>query len=169
MEGRAPFMIQNVLAATLAAYLNKVKPAAIKERLMSFVPGYGTTPGRLNRVQVRGIEVLIDFAHNPAGFQALAAKHWRTGRMEMERSLSRELFARACRRLVPEIQAEDLIPAPAGIRAQAVSRAGDLIDDFLVLHGERAVHVLNAPSPAATASLAIGAEIAGQVISRKLR
>ena len=72
MEGRAPFMIQNVLAATLAAYLNKVKPAAIKERLMSFVPGYGTTPGRLNRVQVRGIEVLIDFAHNPAGYQALA-------------------------------------------------------------------------------------------------
>ncbi len=72
MEGRAPFMIQNVLAATLAAYLNKVKPAAIRERLMSFIPGYGTTPGRLNRIQIRGIDVLIDFAHNPAGYQALA-------------------------------------------------------------------------------------------------
>ena len=103
------------------------------------------------------------------GFQALAAKHWRTGLMELERSLSRELFARACRRLVPEIQAEDLISAPAGIRAQAVSRAGDLIDDFLVLHGGHAVHVLNAPSPAATASLAIGAHVAGEVVSRKLR
>ena len=72
LEGRAPFMIQNILAATLAAFLQKVRPAAIRESLMSFVPGFGTTPGRLNRMQVRGIEIIIDFAHNPAGYRALA-------------------------------------------------------------------------------------------------
>ncbi|MHC5027687.1 MAG: cyanophycin synthetase [Planctomycetota bacterium] len=85
IEGRAPFMIQNVLAATLTAYLNGVKPAAIRERLLSFVPGYGTTPGRLNRTQIRGIDILIDFAHNPAGYQALAGL---VERMPAERKLA---------------------------------------------------------------------------------
>jgi L-2-hydroxyglutarate oxidase len=94
------------------------------------------------------------------GFLRLAAEHWRSGHDELARSLSRELFARACRRLVPEIEADDLIPAAAGVRAQAVSRDGELVDDFLVVHGERAVHVVNAPSPAATASFAIGERIA---------
>ncbi len=100
------------------------------------------------------------------GFGRLAARHWETGLVEMTRSLSREAFAHACRRLVPEIEAVDLIPAPAGVRAQAVSRGGDMIDDFSILHGERAVHVINAPSPAATASLAIGDEVAGEVEGR---
>ena len=100
------------------------------------------------------------------GFGRLAAAHWRSGRDELVRSLSREAFARACRRLVPEIEAADLVPAPAGVRAQAVSREGELIDDFLIRHGERAVHVVNAPSPAATASLAIGEEVAGEVERR---
>jgi cyanophycin synthetase len=72
MGGRAPFMIQNVLAATLAAYLSKVKPAQIRTALATFVPGAGATPGRLNRMQVRGIDILIDFAHNPAGYRGLA-------------------------------------------------------------------------------------------------
>ena len=102
------------------------------------------------------------------GFGRLAAAHWRSGRDELARSLSREAFARACRRLVPEIEAADLVPARAGVRAQAVSRAGELIDDFLIRHGERSVHVVNAPSPAATASLAIGEEVAREV-ERRLR
>lgn len=100
------------------------------------------------------------------GFARLAARHWRTGLSELMRSLSREAFARDCRKLVPSIEAADLIPAPAGVRAQAVSRDGELIDDFVIRHGERAVHVINAPSPAATASLAIGDEIAGAVETR---
>jgi len=100
------------------------------------------------------------------GFARLAREHWRSGRDELVRSLSREAFARACRRLVPAIEAADLVPAPAGVRAQAVSRAGELIDDFLIRHGERSVHVVNAPSPAATASLAIGEEVAGEVERR---
>ena len=96
------------------------------------------------------------------GFPRLAAAHWRTGCEELARSLSREAFARACQRLVPEIEAADLIPCEAGVRAQAVSRSGELVDDFLVLHAERALHVVNAPSPAATAALAIGEELASQ-------
>ncbi len=72
LGGRAPFMIQNVLAASLAVYLFKVKPADIRQALTTFVPGHGMTPGRLNLLQVRGIDILIDFAHNPAGYQALA-------------------------------------------------------------------------------------------------
>jgi L-2-hydroxyglutarate oxidase len=98
------------------------------------------------------------------GFRRLAARNWRTGYAELARSLSREGFARACRRLVPEIRAEDLVPCAAGVRAQAVSADGELVDDFLVLHGERAVHVVNAPSPAATAALAIGAEVAREAV-----
>ena len=94
------------------------------------------------------------------GFGPLVAKHWRTGYDELARSFSRQAFARACRRLVPAIQAEDLIRSGAGVRAQAVSPTGALIDDFLIRHAERAVHVINAPSPAATASLAIGSEVA---------
>ena len=98
------------------------------------------------------------------GFRRMAARHWKSGCEELVRSLSRERFARACQRLVPEIQPEDLVPGPAGVRAQAVSADGELVDDFLVLHGERAVHVVNAPSPAATAALAIGAEVAREAV-----
>ena len=83
--GRAPFMIQNVLAASLAAYLSKVKPADIRQALTTFVPGHGTTPGRLNLVQVRGIDILIDFAHNPAGYKGLSGL---ISRMPAERKLA---------------------------------------------------------------------------------
>jgi (S)-2-hydroxyglutarate dehydrogenase len=94
------------------------------------------------------------------GFWRMAKRHWRAGMSEQWRSLSRSAFARACARLVPEIQASDLTPGGAGVRAQAVTRDGALLDDFEIRHAERMVHVLNAPSPAATASLAIGEEIA---------
>jgi L-2-hydroxyglutarate oxidase len=94
------------------------------------------------------------------GFWSMARKHWRAGMHEQLRSLSREAFARACAALVPEVGAADLTPGGAGVRAQAVGRDGALVDDFAFAEGPRMVHVLNAPSPAATASLAIGEHVA---------
>ncbi|MGH9721065.1 MAG: L-2-hydroxyglutarate oxidase, partial [Bryobacteraceae bacterium] len=82
---------------------------------------------------------------------------------ELRRSFSRELFCKSLQRLVPEIRPGDLAPGGAGVRAQAVSPNGELVQDFEFLIRRRAVHVLNAPSPGATASLAIGEEIAGRV------
>jgi L-2-hydroxyglutarate oxidase len=96
------------------------------------------------------------------GFWRMAAAHWRAGMGEQWRSLSRAAFARACAALVPEIVERDLVPGGAGVRAQAMTRTGALVDDFAFAEGERMVHVLNAPSPAATASLAIGEEIAAR-------
>ena len=78
---------------------------------------------------------------------------------ELRRSFSRELFCRSLQRLVPEIQPDDLVTGGAGVRAQAISPEGDLVQDFLFIARRNALHVLNAPSPAATASLAIGEEI----------
>jgi L-2-hydroxyglutarate oxidase len=94
------------------------------------------------------------------GFWKLAAKHWRAGMGEMWRSLSKRAFTKALQRLVPDIREEHLVPADAGVRAQALGPDGSLVDDFLVQREGRVVHVLNAPSPAATASLAIGEHIA---------
>jgi L-2-hydroxyglutarate oxidase len=85
---------------------------------------------------------------------------------EMWRSLSKAAFVRALQRLVPAIRAEDLEPAPAGIRAQAVAPDGALVDDFLLVEGDRVVNVCNAPSPAATASLQIGETIVDRLAPR---
>jgi L-2-hydroxyglutarate oxidase len=93
------------------------------------------------------------------GFWKLAARHWRAGMGEMWRSLSKRAFTKALQRLVPDIRAEHLVPADAGVRAQALSPDGSLVDDFLLQREGRVVHVLNAPSPAATASLAIAEHI----------
>ena len=79
---------------------------------------------------------------------------------EMWRSVSKAAFVKALQRLLPEIRAEHLKPAPAGVRAQAVTREGGLVDDFLIQETERVINVGNAPSPAATASLNIGKLIA---------
>ncbi len=79
----------------------------------------------------------------------------------MIRSRSRHLYARSARRLLPAIRAEDLHPGGAGVRAQAIAPDGKLVDDFVIEETGRMIHVLNAPSPGATASLAIGAHIAG--------
>ena len=100
-----------------------------------------------------------------SGFWRLAARYWRTGAMEFARSFSKRLFVGALRRLVPEIGLGDVVRAGAGVRAQAVDRHGRLLDDFHLLESERALHVLNAPSPAATAALAIGELIAARVPS----
>nr|WP_237545055.1 L-2-hydroxyglutarate oxidase [Streptomyces sp. SID4946] len=98
------------------------------------------------------------------GSWAIARRHWRYGTGELHRSLSKGAFLEAVRRLLPAARAEDLVPAPAGVRAQAVLRDGSLVDDFLIKESPRAVHVLNAPSPAATASLPIGREVARRAL-----
>jgi (S)-2-hydroxyglutarate dehydrogenase len=97
------------------------------------------------------------------GFWRLAVRNAGEGMREVWRSLSKAAFVRSLQRLVPEIGMDDVIPTHAGVRAQAVAPDGRLVNDFLLLPGDRSLHVCNAPSPAATASLAIGAKIAEQV------
>ncbi len=99
------------------------------------------------------------------GAWAIARRHWRYGAGELRRSLSKAAFTAAVRRMLPAVTSDDLVPAGAGVRAQAVLRDGTLVDDFLIREGVRAVHVLNAPSPAATASLPIGREVARRALS----
>jgi L-2-hydroxyglutarate oxidase len=108
---------------------------------------------------------LLETLTYPA-FWKMAANYWRTGVGEMWRSLSKKAFVKALQRLVPEITADDLVAAPAGVRAQALSPDGKLLDDFALSEGERVVNVLNAPSPAATASLAIGDTIVDRLATR---
>ena len=95
------------------------------------------------------------------GFWKMTSKHWRTGFSEMRRSYSKGIFLRDLQRLLPEITENDLAPGGSGVRAQAVDRHGGLLDDFSIIRGREAVHVLNAPSPGATSSLAIGEHIVG--------
>jgi (S)-2-hydroxyglutarate dehydrogenase len=94
------------------------------------------------------------------GFWAMTGKYWQTGFGELYRSLSKSAFVKALQKLLPEITESDLIPGGAGVRAQAVSASGALVDDFVIRQSRNAIHVLNAPSPGATASLAIGQSIA---------
>ena len=98
------------------------------------------------------------------GFWRMARRFWWTGLGEMYRSLSRRAFWLALRRLVPDLSFHDLAPAGAGVRAQAVTPDGKLVDDFFIRQADRMIHVLNAPSPAATASIAIGQTIAGMAM-----
>ena len=100
------------------------------------------------------------------GFQRVASKYWRTGLGEMYRSFSKAAFTRALQKLIPEITEQDLGPGGAGVRAQACDRTGGLVDDFMFQESENAIHVLNAPSPAATSSLSIGETISEMVIHR---
>jgi (S)-2-hydroxyglutarate dehydrogenase len=97
------------------------------------------------------------------GFWKLAAKHPSQGTQEILRSILKPLFVKSLQRLIPEVTAEDLIPTHAGVRAQALQSDGKLVDDFLIVPDENALHILNAPSPAATASLEIGRSIAQQL------
>lgn len=94
------------------------------------------------------------------GFWRLAPRWWRMGLYEYYRAFSKAAFARDLRKLVPELEAKDLVPGGSGVRAQAVLPSGEMADDFHILEGPAALHVLNAPSPAATASLAIGKYLA---------
>lgn len=94
------------------------------------------------------------------GFWNMAGKYWKTGMGEMHRSLSKTAFTKALQRLLPALDATDLTPAGAGVRAQAVAPDGSLVDDFRIVRDQSMIHVLNAPSPAATSSLSIGESIA---------
>ena len=100
------------------------------------------------------------------GFQKMAIKHWKMGWGEMWRSYNKRAFVKALKRLIPEIEASHLVSAPAGIRAQAVSEEGGLVDDFLIEENSRIINVCNAPSPAATASLNIGSTIVEKISDR---
>ena len=100
------------------------------------------------------------------GFQKVAFKYWQTGLGEMYRSFSKRAFTKALQKLIPEIREDDLIPGHAGVRAQASTRDGGLLDDFLIVENHTGIHVCNAPSPAATSSLSIGSTIADLMLKR---
>jgi L-2-hydroxyglutarate oxidase len=93
------------------------------------------------------------------GFQIMARREWKNGLAEFRRSLRKREFVASCQRLLPEVRTKDMSPGGAGVRAQAVGPDGALVDDFKFVSRERFLHVLNVPSPAATASLPIGREI----------
>ncbi len=114
---------------------------------------------RKRDVRLRDVRDVISFP----GFWRLALRHGRSGTGEMARSISKRLFLRSLRVLIPEVELDDLVPSEAGVRAQLLERSGALVDDFLIVHSDRAVHVCNAPSPAATASLRIGEMIAEEL------
>ena len=124
------------------------------------VPALGRDSYRWSTV--RPAEVAA-FVARPSTWR-LARRYWRTGAAEIARSLRRHEAVRAMQRLVPEITDADLLRGGSGVRAQAISRDGTLVDDFAIVREGRCLHVLNAPSPAATASLAIGAWIAEAVL-----
>lgn len=114
---------------------------------------------------VRSNFVMHEFAETISypGFWKLSMKYWKTGLYEIYRSMSKKAFTKSLQRLVPEIQAEDLVKGGSGVRAQAVLPNGKLVDDFLIFQDEHSMHVLNAPSPAATSSLSIGQKIVSKL------
>lgn len=100
------------------------------------------------------------------GFRKIALKYWKTGMGEMYRSFSKKAFTRALQKLIPEIEASDLVTGGAGVRAQASHRNGSLLDDFMILEKAKSINVCNAPSPGATSSLSIGKSIADLALKR---
>lgn len=110
----------------------------------------------------------LDALRTP-GLRRFLRAHWRNAASELGRGLSKRLFLRAAQRLLPELEADDLVPAHAGIRAQALAADGSLMDDFVIQVQDRVVHVRNAPSPGATSSLAIGEWIARHVEEQRAR
>jgi L-2-hydroxyglutarate oxidase len=110
---------------------------------------------RHSDISVRDLASLLAFP----GFWRMARQHWRNGLDEFRRSLSKPAFVRALQRLLPEVGERDLVPGGSGVRAQALKPDGGLVDDFLFVPSGKVLHVLNVPSPAATASLAIGKTI----------
>jgi (S)-2-hydroxyglutarate dehydrogenase len=115
--------------------------------------------GRVNPAELAGTLAYRGFWH-------MARRYWRMGSYEMYRSLRKAAFVRALQRLLPALDENDVVPGGAGVRAKAVSPDGSLVDDFRIVATTDAVHVLNAPSPAATASIAIGRHIAGLAVEK---
>ncbi len=114
---------------------------------------------RKSQVDMRDLYDVLSYA----GFWRLIGKHWQMSLNELQGSFSKNLFCKSLQKLVPEIREEDLETGGAGVRAQALLPSGELVEDFYFISRRNALHVLNAPSPAATASLAIGSEIASQI------
>jgi L-2-hydroxyglutarate oxidase LhgO len=112
---------------------------------------------KFHNVQAKDLISMFGFS----GFWSMARRYWRTQVYELYRSISRKAFLHALQKLVPELKDEDLLPGGSGVRAQIVTAEGSLVDDFLIVEAPNAISVLNAPSPAATASIAIGRHIAG--------
>jgi L-2-hydroxyglutarate oxidase len=100
-----------------------------------------------------------------SGFWVMAAKYWRMGFGEMYRSWSKRAFVTALQALLPELGMDDVVPGGAGVRAQALDTGGGLLDDFSIVERPNAIHVLNAPSPAATLSIVIGRAIADKALT----
>ncbi|ARI76399.1 L-2-hydroxyglutarate oxidase [Halobacillus mangrovi] len=114
---------------------------------------------RKTDIHLRDLAEVLSFQ----GFWRMAGANMKEGMKEMVRSFHKQSFVKSLQRLVPEIEADDIIPTEAGVRAQAMLKDGRLVDDFHLIRGKRSIHVCNAPSPAATASLEIGKEIARQI------
>ncbi|MDX1412661.1 MAG: L-2-hydroxyglutarate oxidase [Candidatus Promineifilaceae bacterium] len=117
---------------------------------------------RLSNVNLKDLSEIIGYS----GFQKMAKKHWRMGLGEMWRSISKKAFVKALQKLVPEIQIDQLTKSAAGVRAQALSADGSMVDDFAFKESQRIINVINAPSPAATSSLAIGQTIGARLLQR---
>ena len=115
---------------------------------------------RMQDISLRDVSEYLTFV----GFWRMGLKYWKTGLGEFYRSLSKRAFVRALQRLLPELREEDVIRGGAGVRAQALAKNGALVDDFSILPAPQMIHVLNAPSPAATASISIGKTIAQMAI-----
>jgi len=126
------------------------------------VPAFAREGYRLGDVAPRELASTVGYR----GFLRMAARYWRSGAAEMWRDVSRPAFTEAVRRYVPELRDEDLLPGPSGVRAQSVRLDGSMVDDFSIGGSGRIIHVRNAPSPAATASLAIGRELAEMAVKR---
>jgi (S)-2-hydroxyglutarate dehydrogenase len=122
--------------------------------------GYG-------RLSVSGRDMLDSLSF--PGLRKLARRYAVTGALEIWRDLVKPAYLAEMRRYIPGIAARDVTFGPSGIRAQCLSRSGDLVDDFLIEEGDGVIHVLNAPSPAATASLVIGRHIAARVAGHLAR
>ena len=123
------------------------------------VLAFGREAYRKTQWNLRDLAEAVGFS----GLWKFLARHPRMAWDEGLRSLSKKLFCQSLQRLGPELREEDLVPGDAGVRAQAISRDGELVQDFRLVAGPRALHVVNAPSPAATASLAIGREIVQRI------
>jgi L-2-hydroxyglutarate oxidase LhgO len=113
-----------------------------------------------SRMRISPLELAETLSYG--GFWRLVSGHWKTGMGEMARSFSKPLFTRALQQLMPAISSRDLEPGGAGVRAQALGPDGKLLDDFVIQRTEKMIHVLNAPSPAATSSLAIASRIVAE-------
>ena len=100
-------------------------------------------------------------------FWKMTAQYWKRGLVEMYRDYWKAAYVKELQRYMPQLQAADLLPGPSGVRAQALTPNGKLVDDFLILHAENVVHIQNAPSPAATSSLVIARMIVGSTVNEK--